>query len=757
MYKVSIIIPVYNVEKYLRKCLDSVINQTYPQLEILCVNDGSTDNSEKILKEYSKKDGRIKILNKENGGLSSARNYGLDKATGEYCYFLDSDDWIELDTIAYLVKLACLNNVDCIVHSVKNIPEDENCVQIAKECQDWFDCKNKSAGIYDVPLNINNEIAAVAWNKLYKMDIIKKYNCRFPEGLINEDEAFIWTYVTHCNKYYYTNECLYNYLRRSDSIMAVRDNSPKVLDILDIQKIIFKTVEKYKDINSYREVLTNNYINEVRWLWQRMPKKYRKIALEKIKDYIDTTNNNRRVKKLYKDLKYKNFKSFVQGLFSVININNSEFVGKQVKILGLKFKSRNKYQSLLNKIESNKRELIAQNLEASNKIAYLKEEMEKQNLNTKILIMDSISSNVQKSNIVSSEISTNNHDENIFQSLKSLGEFYFLPNKGNLGDVVIASSEFQYLDANKFSYKVYDLLNLRQCSAPFNFVYGGGGLWHKLYQQDYQEILNIFKCPLLNKCVVLPSSFYDCEDVIAAFNEKFVVFCREKQSYDYCKSLNDKATFILADDMVIGANFEMYNNGFYNPTQINKFTNNSNITIESYIELYKKYSAEKNRAIAKLETIEDFSVGYLLREDKEKVFNIDSSAISMDISSYLGGYGCDKSYDYICTKLFLELINKFDIVVTDRLHIGICATKLGKRVLLIDNSYKKLSEVYKNSLYKFPNVKLTTVDDLSHDIEEMKNIKYEKNQYDFSIPSFTEFMTQYASFENEYGIERRFW
>lgn len=549
MPKVSVIIPIYNVEKYLAKCLDSVINQTYKDLEIICVNDESPDNSLQILEEYAAKDNRIKIVNRKNGGLSAARNSGLDVAIGDYCYFIDSDDWIELDTIAYLVKLACLNNVDCIVHSVKNIPEDENCIQIAKECQDWFDCKNKPAGIYDVPLNINNEIAAVAWNKLYKMDIIKKYNCRFPEGLINEDEAFIWTYMIHCNKYYYTNECLYNYLRRSDSIMAERDNSPKVLDILDIQKIIFKTVEKYKDINSYREVLTNNYINEVRWLWQRMPKKYRKIALEKIKDYIDTTNNNRRVKKLYKDLKYKNFKSFVQGLFSVININNSEFVGKQVKILGLKFKSRNKYQS--------------------------------------------------------------------------------------------------------------------------------------------------FKCPLLNKCVVLPSSFYDCEDVIAAFNEKFVVFCREKQSYDYCKSLNDKATFILADDMVIGANFEMYNNGFYNPTQINKFTNNSNITIESYIELYKKYSAEKNRAIAKLETIEDFSVGYLLREDKEKVFNIDSSAISMDISSYLGGYGCDKSYDYICTKLFLELINKFDIVVTDRLHIGICATKLGKRVLLIDNSYKNFQKYIK--------------------------------------------------------------
>lgn len=101
--KISVIIPVYNVEKYIRQCLESVINQTYKNLEIIIVNDGTKDNSMKIVEEYLS-DERIKIINKENGGLSSARNRGMEEATGEYIYFLDSDDWIELNTIEILVE-----------------------------------------------------------------------------------------------------------------------------------------------------------------------------------------------------------------------------------------------------------------------------------------------------------------------------------------------------------------------------------------------------------------------------------------------------------------------------------------------------------------------------------------------------------------------------------------------------------------------------------------------------------------------------
>ena len=109
---VSIIIPVYNVEKYIVECLESVVNQTYENLEIILVNDGSTDNSKEICLEYAQRDQRIKLYSKENGGLSSARNYGLSKVTGNYVFFLDSDDYLVTDTIENLLNMLINTNAD---------------------------------------------------------------------------------------------------------------------------------------------------------------------------------------------------------------------------------------------------------------------------------------------------------------------------------------------------------------------------------------------------------------------------------------------------------------------------------------------------------------------------------------------------------------------------------------------------------------------------------------------------------------------
>lgn len=113
--KLTVIIPCYNVEKYLRQCLDSVINQTLKEIEIICVNDGSTDRTQKILEEYSKKDDRILVINKPNGGLSSARNAGMEKMQGEYIAFLDSDDWVDLEFYEKLYNAAKTNNADCAI------------------------------------------------------------------------------------------------------------------------------------------------------------------------------------------------------------------------------------------------------------------------------------------------------------------------------------------------------------------------------------------------------------------------------------------------------------------------------------------------------------------------------------------------------------------------------------------------------------------------------------------------------------------
>lgn len=306
MSKVSVIIPVYNVEKYLRKCLDSVINQTYKDLEIICINDGSTDNSLQILEKYSEKDERIKIINRQNGGLSAARNSGLDIAVGKYVYFVDSDDWIEPNTINELVNIIESYNVDVVIHEANNILNDSSFIGTNLDAQAWFDSYTKNNGIYDVPKEINRDICPVTWNKLYKVDIINKYYCRFPEGLVNEDELFLWTYMIHCKNFYYLNKKLYNYLRRSDSIMGTRDNSPKILDILEILSEIYKTVKKYKDINEYQEYLTQNYVNNINLLFQRMPKEYKREALNRIKEYYEKTNHDKSILKLYNEYKYKN-------------------------------------------------------------------------------------------------------------------------------------------------------------------------------------------------------------------------------------------------------------------------------------------------------------------------------------------------------------------------------------------------------------------------------------------------------------------
>ena len=354
---ISVIIPVYNVEKYLKKCLDSVINQTFRNIEIICINDGSTDNSLQILNEYAEKDSRIKIVNKQNGGLSSARNAGLDIAEGEYCYFVDSDDWIELNTLEKMYNIIISNDVDTVVHNAINIPEDESCEYMANETQVWLKTFEKISGVYDVPIDINAKIPTVAWNKLYKMSIIKEFNCRFPVGLINEDELFIWTYMIHCKKYYYLDERLYNYLRRSNSIMAKRDNNENILDILDILEEIYKTVEKYKNIEDYREYLTLNYINQVNWLFYRIPNKYKKQALRKIMQYYEITSKDNKIKELYNMYKYEKirkflgcFKQFIQKIFSITNIHEGRFIGQRIMLFGIEFKLADKYQMLSNRV-----------------------------------------------------------------------------------------------------------------------------------------------------------------------------------------------------------------------------------------------------------------------------------------------------------------------------------------------------------------------------------------------------------------------
>ena len=404
----------------------------------------------------------------------------------------------------------------------------------------------------------------------------------------------------------------------------------------------------------------------------------------------------------------------------------------------------NQSQSLSEKIELNKHAVLKE-------IAGIDEQLYDL---VKHVLVSTCSDNRLSENLSN----TDNNNPVLEKSLRDLGSFYYLPNKGNLGDVLLAFSTYQYLDAHKFNYSVFDMTKIDQYTEPFNFVYGGGGIWYTPYRNDYQEILNVFKNPLLKKCVVLPSSFSECPDVIDLFDERFVVFCREEKSYNYCKSLNAKAKFLLANDMAVDANMSALGGGLFNADNLHKFLADKNNIVNLKNVLFRRYTYVYERLMDKVKTIGNKKVAYMLRADKEA---INSNVVSdIDLSAFGGGYCTDKSYDYILTLMFTAVIKMFDVIVTDRLHVGICAAKLGKQVILLDNSYGKVSSVYNYSLKDFKNVSIVSQDDLDNAVQKVAKSEESAVLVDKSccLPvTFLDFVKIYGSIENEYGIEKRFW
>ena len=217
MYKVSVIIPIYNVEEYLPKCLDSVVNQTYKNLEIICVNDCSPDNCDRILQEYAAKDERIKIINREkNGGLSAARNTGMDAATGEYIYFIDSDDWIDDDYIEKMVEAAVNNNAEVVLNTniLLHKADKTPCQHMPQYTMNFAE---------DQFLDAQSCILNIIWNTwayLWKKSFLDRINARFPEGYVIEDIYFQATTLVYLDNVYVIRESAYHYIKRDDSIMG---------------------------------------------------------------------------------------------------------------------------------------------------------------------------------------------------------------------------------------------------------------------------------------------------------------------------------------------------------------------------------------------------------------------------------------------------------------------------------------------------------------------------------------------------------
>lgn len=225
--KISVIVPVYNVEKYLAECLESIVNQTYKNLEIILVNDGSTDSCAQVCNEYALKDHRIKVINQKNGGLSAARNTGLQIVTGDFISFIDSDDLIAADFYQKLLQISIENKADiveCDFSKFETPAEIERTVMPFRESFELF--KTEKA----LELLMREYLKQVVWNKIYRKEIIQDF--QFPVGKINEDEYWTYKVLGNSKKIAKIPDVLYFYRQQGSSIMG-REYSVKRLDGLN--------------------------------------------------------------------------------------------------------------------------------------------------------------------------------------------------------------------------------------------------------------------------------------------------------------------------------------------------------------------------------------------------------------------------------------------------------------------------------------------------------------------------------------------
>ena len=271
--KVSIIVPVYNVEIYLRKCLDSLVNQTLEDIEIIVVNDSTKDNSQSIIDEYvAKYPDKIKAYIKENGGLSDARNFGIKRATGDYIGFVDSDDYVETTMFEKLYNKAISNNLDIVMCGVKlvyedtNVPDREINMSVLQDITSKEDLKSSATHIYPV-----------VWNKLVKRNLIinEENFIEFKKGIWFEDVHWYLRLLPYLSNMGIVNEPLYNYLQRQNSITYTYNE--KLYQLITSMEDIISYYKDKQLYDEYKEELEYLY---VRYAFATFPKR-----LAKAKDY----------------------------------------------------------------------------------------------------------------------------------------------------------------------------------------------------------------------------------------------------------------------------------------------------------------------------------------------------------------------------------------------------------------------------------------------------------------------------------------
>lgn len=235
---ISLIVPIYKVEPYLRQCVDSLIGQDYGLLEIILVDDGSPDRSGEICDDYAQRDKRIKVVHKQNGGLSSARNAGLDIATGDYVMCVDSDDWVDEDYCSKALESASQHDADIVVFGYRDVYPDHTVIQtVSLDQEQSFTPEEALMELH------GGKILSFAWNKIYRASLFQ--GVRYPEGRLYEDIGTTYRLFARARSIYLSSACTYNYRKRDDSILGCRFGTREAVDWFDMDMERFAFLRKH--------------------------------------------------------------------------------------------------------------------------------------------------------------------------------------------------------------------------------------------------------------------------------------------------------------------------------------------------------------------------------------------------------------------------------------------------------------------------------------------------------------------------------
>ena len=357
--KVSIIVPVYNVEKYLRQCMDSILNQSLKEIEIICINDGSTDNSLQILEEYAQRDKRIKIINKRNEGLSSARNTGMEYATGEYIGFVDSDDFINEKMYENLYINAKSNKSDIVMCPAyvfdDKIPElNHKKPYFSLECLDKkFDNK-----IFDhtQTKNLIFNVNVTCWNKIYKYQFLNEIGAKFHK-MYFEDNIFFYETYLKAKRISLIRDFLYYYrINRAGSF--IKEGNKKFFDICNMHDLLKKILIETGNLDEYLKSFLNYKINSSLGRYNQVDERFKPEFFKIIKqNFIKNNLKKSDIDKLSPNnkIKYQNilisdtYKEY--GLREQIYQLNSANQEYEQKYQNLKHKYEQKYQQLEHNVE----------------------------------------------------------------------------------------------------------------------------------------------------------------------------------------------------------------------------------------------------------------------------------------------------------------------------------------------------------------------------------------------------------------------